>query len=301
VGSGSSRIVIIPLGADGEEGVLVAGSRDASFPSEDSRILLGLGANQATIVLQRHRAELAQRRLQRERDELVARLQLQFERMPIGCVITDPELRIIDWNPAAERIFGFQKEEMLGKAAYELVPPTSLAYTEGIHRALVSGDMTAHAVNENCTKDGRTIVCEWCNTPLRDADGKVVAILGMAQDVTELQRVEEALRQGQHRFRAFFDSMFQLTGLLDLDGTLIEANRAALEFGGLSREEVLGRPFWEARWWTTAETQEWLRAAVAKAAQGELVRYEIHVRRADDRIVLIDFSLKPLRDEHAAS
>ncbi len=105
--------------------------------------------------------------------------------MPIGCVIADPELRIIDWNPAAEKIFGYRREEVLGMDAYLLVAQASRVYVQGIHRRLVSGDMTANTVNENVTKDGRTILCEWSNTPLRDADGEVIAVLGMAQDVTE--------------------------------------------------------------------------------------------------------------------
>ena len=75
------------------------------------------------------RAKEAMRRLQRERDELLVRLQLQFERMPIGSVITDPGLRIIDWNPAAEKIFGYRREEVLGRDGCDLlVPPASRAY-----------------------------------------------------------------------------------------------------------------------------------------------------------------------------
>ena len=152
------------------------------------------------------RAVEAQRRLQRERDELLTRLQLQFERMPIGCVIADSGLRIIDWNPAAEKIFGYRREEVLGvDASLLLVPPARRASTQGNYRRLVSGEITEHAVKENVTKDGRTILCEWCTTPLRNADGEVIAVQGMAQDVTERQRAEEALRESEGRFRLMAD------------------------------------------------------------------------------------------------
>ncbi|WP_406696146.1 response regulator [Singulisphaera sp. Ch08] len=165
VGTGKSRIVVIPLGDDGEVGVLVAGSTQAGFPGQDNHLLLCVGASQAALVIQRH------------------------------------------------------------------------------------------------------------------------------QD-------EAALRRSQRPNHGTFSRMFLLSGLLDLDGTVIDANRASLEFGGLRWEEVVGRPFWEARWWAdsvAAQTQ--IRAAIADAACGEFVRCKVEVRCVDKRIAVLDLSLKPLRDE----
>ena len=186
------------------------------------------------------RAVEAQRRLQRERDELLARLQLQFEWMPIGCVIADPELRIIDWNPAAEKIFGYRREEVLGMDAYLLVAQASRVYVQGIHRRLVSGDMTANTVNENVTKDGRTILCEWSNTPLRDADGEVIAVLGMAQDVTERQRAEEALRESEGRFRLMADGAPVMIWMSGPDGLCTYFNQVWLDFTGRPMQSEVG-------------------------------------------------------------
>ncbi|MBV8267693.1 MAG: PAS domain S-box protein, partial [Planctomycetaceae bacterium] len=187
------------------------------------------------------RAEEAQRRLQRERDELLARLQLQFERMPIACVIADPRLRIIDWNPAAEKIFGYRRGEVLGREAYLLVAPASRAYVQGIHRRLVSGDMTANAVNENVTKEGRTILCEWFNTPLRNLDGEVIAIMSMAQDITERKRTEEALRQSEQRFARFMQYLPGLAWIKDLQGRYVYANAAAVKAFRTPRAELYGK------------------------------------------------------------
>ena len=106
------------------------------------------------------------------------------------------------------------------------------------------------------------------------------------------------------RFRDIFDSTFQFIGLLGPDGTLLEANRTALEFGGLSAADVVGRPFWEARWWAEApdpETPVRLRSAVARAASGEFVRYEVEVRGAGERTAFIDFSLRPVHDDNSGA
>src|SRR5207302_11242974 len=61
VGPGTARLVVVPIGCGREDGVLVAGSRRTAFPSEEDRLLLSVGANQAAAVLQQQRAEAALR------------------------------------------------------------------------------------------------------------------------------------------------------------------------------------------------------------------------------------------------
>ncbi|MGF2034574.1 MAG: PAS domain S-box protein [Nostoc sp. CmiVER01] len=114
-------------------------------------------------------------------------------------------------------------------------------------------------------------------------------------------KVEErtiALQESDRRFRAIFNNTFQFTGLLTPDGILLEANQTALSFGGLKLEDVINRPFWEAHWWTISpQIQEELKQAIARAAQGEFVRYEVDVLGANNRVATIDFSLRPLQNE----
>ena len=64
------------------------------------------------------------------------------------------------------------------------------------------------------------------------------------------QRQAEQLVATERRYRAIFDQTFQFTGLLDVEGTLLEANRTALDFVGVGAEDVIGKPFWETPWWT---------------------------------------------------
>ncbi|MGG5811587.1 ATP-binding protein [Falsiroseomonas sp. CW058] len=119
----------------------------------------------------------------------------------------------------------------------------------------------------------------------------------VAERTRDLAAARDELAERERRFRAIFDSTFQFVGLLAPDGTLLEANETALAFGGFGREEVIGRPFWEARWWDTDEaTRQRLRDAIAAAAAGRPQRYEVVVRGAGDVLATIDFSLKPIRD-----
>ena len=118
----------------------------------------------------------------------------------------------------------------------------------------------------------------------------------LLHEIEERRAAETALRESERRSRAIFDQTYQLTGLLALDGTLIEANRASL--GLVGAENVIGKPFWETPWWThSPELQEKLRAAVKKAANGEFVRFEATHPAADGNLHYVDFSLKPVTDE----
>jgi PAS domain S-box-containing protein len=122
-----------------------------------------------------------------------------FRRMPFGLIRFDANFAIIDWNPAAERIFGFTRDEMLGHGPpwVKIVPASFWPRVMEIRGQLLSGDMAAHSINRNLTKDERVITCEWFNTPLISDSGRFLGTVGFVQDVTERLRLEEQLRQVQ--------------------------------------------------------------------------------------------------------
>jgi serine phosphatase RsbU (regulator of sigma subunit) len=94
------------------------------------------------------------------------------------------------------------------------------------------------------------------------------------------------------------DNVGHFVGLLSPDGILLEANAAALRAGGISRDDVVGRPFWEAHWWAhSPESQQRLRDAVESARRGAVVRYDVDVMAGDGgrSLVTIDFRLTPVR------
>ncbi|MBD2451443.1 PAS domain S-box protein [Nostoc sp. FACHB-152] len=114
----------------------------------------------------------------------------------------------------------------------------------------------------------------------------------------QLRMHEQQQQASERRFRAIFDNTFQFTGLLTTEGILLEVNQAALNFGGIRLEDVINRPFWETYWWTISPiTQDKLKKAIARSAQGEFIRYEVDVLGAEGEIATIDFSLRPLKDE----
>jgi PAS domain S-box-containing protein len=150
----------------------------------------------ALDVTARKRAQEQEYRLATEKDHLIERLQLHFNAMPIGCIVTAPDLTVLDWNPAAASIFGFSDQEMVGRQPYgRIIPAAARESVERFIAELLHGNQTRSLVQENETKEGRRIFCEWHDTPLRDESGLVIGIIAMVQDVTERIKTEAALRE----------------------------------------------------------------------------------------------------------
>ncbi|MCE1182457.1 MAG: ATP-binding protein [Rhodocyclales bacterium] len=100
--------------------------------------------------------------------------------------------------------------------------------------------------------------------------------------------------------RVILDAMYQFLGLLDVDGTVLEINQAALDGAGISLDEIIGRPFWEARWWAVSEeARQRVRKMVEQARRGEFVRCDIEIfgEQQGKKAIFVDFSLTPIRDD----
>ena len=156
-----------------------------------------------------------------------------------------------------------------------------------------------HVLGSFCVLDDRPR--DWSAddvSVMTDLAASVMAEIELRQLVEEREQQAAALARSESRLRATMNGLFIFAGLLDVDGTLIDANTAALGAAGLALDDVVGRPFWEAYWWSWDESvQRRLRHAIERAAEGELSRYDVEVRLADDVFVPIDFQLAPLIED----
>jgi PAS domain S-box-containing protein len=126
------------------------------------------------------------------------RLQIHLENTPLAAIEWDTEFRVASWNPAAEHIFGYSRAEAMGRQGSSfMVPPQFREHVERVWRDLIALKGGARSTNDNITSDGRTISCEWYNTPLVDDSGRVLGVASLVQDVTERVALEERLRQSQ--------------------------------------------------------------------------------------------------------
>jgi PAS domain S-box-containing protein len=125
------------------------------------------------------------------------KLSIHFEHTPLAVVEWDLEFRVAAWNPSAERIFGYSRQEAVGQHGSFIVPAQFRQYVDQVWQNLLHHRGGARNTNDNLTKDGRTISCEWYNTPLVDESGRVFGVASLVQDVTERVALEERLRQSQ--------------------------------------------------------------------------------------------------------
>jgi PAS domain S-box-containing protein len=119
------------------------------------------------------------------------RLRLHREQSPLGFLEWDENFHAIEWNAACERIFGYTREEAIGRHAKDLILPVEAhELVDGIFHGLMNQAGGQHSINENVTKDGRIIICEWFNTTLVDKDGKATGVASICHDITEQKRME---------------------------------------------------------------------------------------------------------------
>jgi two-component system, cell cycle sensor histidine kinase and response regulator CckA len=137
------------------------------------------------------------KRAEQEFRQSQQKLRIHFEHTPLAVVEWDTQLRITEWSPSAERAFGYSRQEVIGRDASFLVPPALRPHVDKMGRELLAREGGTRSTNDNLTKDGRTISCEWYNTPLVDESGQVLGVASLVQDVTERVALEERLRQSQ--------------------------------------------------------------------------------------------------------
>lgn len=152
---------------------------------------------------------------------------------PLAFVLWDREMRITDWNQRAEELFGWSREEVVGRRFFEfLVPEGERLRVHAVVDDLVRSQQPSHSVTLNCTKDGRVIVCQWNNSPLHDQAGQVVGAMSLALDITERQRAEQGLRRSLRAQKTLSQGNQALMRATTEGELLEEVCRIIVESGG---------------------------------------------------------------------
>lgn len=121
------------------------------------------------------------------------RIALHIQHTPLAFIEFDLEGRVRGWNPAAVKIFGYSQEEAFGQYWTFIVPQGVWSSVDGVWEALVKQRGGSRSSNENITKIGQKISCEWYNTPLIDSDGKTLGVASLVMDITERKKAEQEL------------------------------------------------------------------------------------------------------------
>ena len=262
----------------------------------------------ALIILFGEAAHRAQRRVGRDQFDqlLTARLLASIIESSDDAIISKSLNGIIQsWNAAAQRLFGYTADQAIGRHISLIIPPERIAEEDHIVSQLKAGKRIDHFETERVRSDGGRILVSLTISPIRDDAGTVVGASKIARDVTRQREAEHRERQllaeataANAKFHAFFEQGALFAGIMDVNGTLLEANRLSLEACGFTREQVIGKPFWEGPWWSPSQPLvDQIRAASSEAAAGQTFRAEMPYFVGDGSERIADVTIQPIRDE----
>ncbi len=185
--------------------------------------------------------------------DLSQHLSYHVDHSPLAVIEWDANMRLTRWSGEAEHIFGWTAEEVLGKRMddFRWIHAEDQSRVQEVTRDLQAGANPRRvSANRNYRKDGSVIHCEWFNSLLIDARGKVQSILSLVLDVSERKQTEEALRASESRYRTLFETMTEGFVLLEMirdesgeacDLRYLAANPAFERQTGMRAEAVVGQ------------------------------------------------------------
>jgi PAS domain S-box-containing protein len=146
---------------------------------------------------------------------------------------------VIAWNPAAERLFGWSSDEMVGGSIRRLLPADRQEEEDQILARIRSGERVEPFYTQRLNKDGHLLDVEVSVSPVRDANGTIIGASKLARDVGEYLRVQQAVRDSEERFRLLAENMSQFAWMAHPDGNIFWFNQRWYEFTGLSEDAAM--------------------------------------------------------------
>lgn len=253
-----------------------------------------LHESEARIGMQAKELSKANNALREYADELVE----LYNQAPCGYHSLDKNGVFVRINDTELKMLGYSRDQMLGKKSFaDLLTAASLrTFVENFPQLQQRGWLRDLEL-QMLRSDGTILPVSLSATAIADEEGNYQRSRYVVIDISDRALAENNLKQSEHKFRAIFDSTFQLMGLLTTEGIVVEANRTALDAVGIELKDVVGKPFWDTPWWSNSPLQqEQVRNAVSQAASGQLVRFESQHLLTDGTLGYVDFSLKPVFD-----
>jgi PAS domain S-box-containing protein len=207
--------------------------------------------------------------------------------------IANLEGRFLRLNAAWTSVLGWALSELEGQDFLRLVHPDDVAATRLAVQDLAHGQNVLNFINRYRTKSGDYRSIEWRAAP---APGGL--IYAAAHDVTQRMETERALRASEERFRRVFELVPNPVTLSELDGKMLDCNRAFTRVTGYDREEILGRKTVDFNLWPDPAQRKLLTETMAR--EGEFHEVEVNIRRKDGKVRTMLFSGRLLELEGRA-
>jgi PAS domain S-box-containing protein len=168
------------------------------------------------------------------------RLRALFLTSPLAIIALDRDRRVISWNPAAERLFGWSALEILGNPLLPKDENEGTGLQEMLEHSL-AGQKVEGAEVRCWRRDGSVVEVRLFTAPLKDSKGEIIASVGVLEDITELKRATARLSRSQAEFEAIFNSISDAVAFVNLQRQVVRINPAFQTLFGYEPEEVIGQ------------------------------------------------------------
>jgi two-component system cell cycle sensor histidine kinase/response regulator CckA len=206
----------------------------------------------------------------------------------------DPFGIIQTWNSGAERLYGYEAAEVIGRSAILLLPPERAAEEAGILERIRRGERVDHFETTRLRKDGTLISVSLTVSPIRDAAGAIVGASHIARNVTERTRLEAATAQLAAIVSSSEDAMISKS----LDGVILTWNAGAERVYGYTAEEARFRHM---SMLLPEDREDEENAILERIRRGERVDHFETVRRhKDGHLIDVSVTISPIRDNDGA-
>ena len=205
---------------------------------------------------------------------------------------------VLSWNRAAEEIFGYAADEMIGQSVRRLIPSDRQAEEDRILAAIRAGERVPTFETVRLRKDGSEVQLAVTVSPVHDSAGAVVGASKIARDITGQKRLAAELREREVQFRMLAENIAQLAWIADATGWIYWYNQRWFDFTGTTPEEMAG---WG---WSKVHHPDYIEPVSTRwrehLAKGETWEDTFPLRGADGEYRWFLSRARPSRDESGA-
>lgn len=185
-----------------------------------------------------------QKQLEDEINSSMQHLKLYREQTPLAAIEWNTDFQVLDWNDAAEKMFGYPLKEVKGRNFVDIMlPADAVVDVEDIWKNLMAQSGGTVSINENLTKDGRIILCEWHNSALVNDSGEVIGGASLVLDITREREALQALEKKELEQREILNSLGEAVLTMTESGKILSYNQTAETVFGMGSDGVLEKEF----------------------------------------------------------
>ena len=267
-------------------GEVVNRRKDGTFYNEEMRIAPVRDATGEVVNFIAIKRDVTARRAAEESDRFLAKV---VESSDDAIIAYSPNGTILTWNHGATMIFGYSRDEAIGKNLSLVLAQGSIPGLKGNTDFAVQGNASRQVDGTGQSRDGRVIQLSVTSWPIRNPIGEVTAISVIARDVSKRQEAEES----RALLASIVDSSDDAIHAMDLEGTVVSWNRGAKELCGYSSEEIVGKHFAVLIPPEFAARAQQVFSAIRRG--GAIQPFDAAFLRKDGSCIEVSLSISPIR------